>query len=326
MKKIVILNSYNLTNRNPYDFVRIEYFIRGLEEKGYKKDKNSKIKVIDSNDLSMLESTLRQERGDDIDLIHAVGTPNGAIAAKFTKKIPIVYYGAHPEGVGIKECRGKNICGLILTLPFTANYKSFRFVRKLIPSVQNIYVPYYEKTIFCPEIMKEKHRMFKSKNNGPTWVPMDSEYIGYRSLASLCYIIGINYFEFVYENIDELSAVLDLMESKASMIMPYNDSAHCYGAPELLCDSSNKRGIPLIWNNNAEATQIGALAGIAGCFKEAGFVTGKMAGKILNGTQPYSLGFQISTKSYTSINLKIAKKFGLEFSDELLSHFDEVIS
>ena len=326
MKRMIILHSYNLTGRNPYDFVRIKYFFKELKEQGYEEGKNLHAEVIDSNDLCELESALKEEGKDGIDLIHAVGTPNAAVASSYSREIPIVYYGAHPEDSGKEECSYQNMCGLILTLPFTSNYKDFRFTKKLLPATQSIYVPYYEKTIFCTETMKERYRILKSQSNDPTWTPMDSEYIAYRSLAGLCYIIGINYFEYVYSNIEELSAVLALTEPKDSLIMPYNDSVYCHGAPKLLCESSIKRSIPLLWNNNPEATRIGALAAIAGCFKEAGSVTGKMAGKILNGAQPSSLGFQISTKSYSSICLKTAKRFDLEFPEDVLDYFDEIIS
>ncbi len=117
MKRMIILNSYNLTGRNPYDYTRIKYFFKGLQEEGYEEGKNLHAEVIDSNDLLELESALEQEGKDGIDLIHAVGTPNAAIAARYTKEIPIVYYGAHPEGTGKEDCSNKNMCGLILTLP-----------------------------------------------------------------------------------------------------------------------------------------------------------------------------------------------------------------
>lgn len=325
MKRIVILNSYSLTDRNPYDYVRIKYFFKGLTEAGYTRDKNLQVKVINSNNLSLIESTLGQQKKDYIDLIYAVGTPNAAIAGKFTKEIPIIYYGAHPEGVGKAECARKNICGVMLTLPFTAHYKNFRFIRKLLPATKNVYVPFYESTIFCSKIMREKYRIFRSKNNGSVWVPGDSEYIPYSSLAQLCYIIGINCFELVYKDSEELSTALNYIEPKGSMIMPYNDSVYCNHAPKVLIDSSIKKGIPLLWNNNPEATQIGAMAAIAGEFKEVGFVTGRMASEIFNGSKPSNVGCQISSKSYSSINLKTAKIFDLEFSDEVLDYFDEVL-
>lgn len=326
MKRIIILHSYNLTGRNPYDFIRIKYFLKELKAERYEEGKNIQVVIIDSNDLCELESALKREGKDAVDLIHAVGTPNAAIAAKYSREIPIVYYGAHPENSGKKDCNKENICGLILTLPFTSNYKNFRFTKQLLPAAKNIYVPYYEKTIFCTEAMKERYRILKRRSNYPAWITMDSEYIAYRSLGGLCFIIGVKYFEYVYSDIDELSAVLNVMEPKDSLIMPYNDSVYCNGAPRLLCESSIEKGIPLIWNNNPEATRIGALAAIAGCFKEAGSITGKMAGKILNGAKPSSLGFQISKRSYSSLNLRIAKRFGLTFTDDVLDYFDEIIS
>ena len=326
MNRLIILNSYILSDAEPNDLVRIKYFFKGLEEEGFVRGKNLQVEIIDSNDLGVIESSLKEKVKQRTDLIHAIGTPNAIIAAKSTRNIPVVYYGAHPEGVGKEECTGKNICGLVLTLPFTTNYKNFRFLRKLLPKVRNVYVPFYEDTIFCPAAMKDKHRAFRSENNGPAWIPMDSEHIGYRSLAGLCYIIGMNYFEFVYKNTDELSAVLALPETSGSLLMPYNDSVYCSNAAEVLIESSHRKGIPLLWNNNPEASQIGALAAIAGCFKEAGFVTGKMAGKILNGDKPSDIGTPVPQRSFASINLKTAKIFNLKFSDDVLSYFDEVIT
>jgi ABC-type uncharacterized transport system substrate-binding protein len=255
-----------------------------------------------------------------------VGTPNAAISTSITQDIPIVYYGAHPEGVSADECQKNNSCGVILTLPFTANYKSFRFIKKLIPGIQRIYVPFYRETIFCQKKMKENHRLFKKQTPTPTWLPMDSELIGYRSLAALSYIIGIEYFEFLYRDADELSIALDLVNPTGSLIMPYNDSMYCKDAPNLLLETSIKRRIPLLWNNNPEATQVGAFAAIAGCFKESGYLNGRMAGKILKGAQPREMGYRTSTQSYASINLKTAELLGLEFSEEVLAYFNEIIS
>lgn len=326
IKKIIILNSYTLSDRDAYSMVRIKYFFKGLREEGYLIGNNLDVELIDSNDLMVIESTLRRKKKDNLDLIHAVGTPNAAIAAKFTGDIPVVYYGAHPEDVGSEECKKNNSCGVILTLPFTRNYKSFRFLKKLIPGIERVYVPFYEKTIFCHKKMKENYRVFRSRNKSITWQPMDSEYIGYKSLASLCYIIGIEYFEFLYRDIDELLTLLELAEPGGSLIMPYNDSVYCKDAPNVLIKSSSKRKIPLLWNNNPEATQVGALAAVAGCFKESGYVNGKMAGKILKGAHPSAMGYQMSTKSFASINLKSAKLFGLEFSEKILEYFDEIIT
>lgn len=325
MKRIIILHSYSLGDRDPYDFVRVKSFLKGLEEEGYRKDENFIIDMIDSNDLYFLKSQLDARKKDPIDLIHAVGTPNAAIATEFSHRIPIVYYGAHPEDVGKKECRRGNICGMVLTLPFTASYKNFRFVRKLLPSVRNIYVPFYQGTIFCHPEMKEKYQAYRRNNGEPGWVEADSDYIGYKALAGLCYIIGLNYHEYLYRDIAELRRMLSLIQPEESMIMPYNDSVYCSQAPRHLCTMSNELNVPLLWNNNPEATRIGALAAVAGCFEEAGTETGRMAGRVLNGETPAQIGFKVSTRSYASINLNVANDMGIDFPGNVLDYFNEIL-
>lgn len=304
--------------------VRIKYFFEGLKTQGFEEGKNLEAEIIDSNDLSFLEAALSKKRVFPVELIHAVGTPNAALAAQFTSRIPVVYYGAHPEGVGAEECQQNNSCGVILNLPFTAHYKNFRFIKQLIPGLENIYVPFYEKTIFCHAAMKSRYRIYK-KQHPHCWVPMDSEYIGYKSIAGLSYIIGIRYYEFLYADLDELHRILDQVSPVNTLLMPYNDNFYCKSAPELLLEFSYRKEIPLLWNNNPEATQFGALAAIAGCFKQSGIISGEMAGRILKGASAAAEGYRDSTKSYSSINLKLAQSLGLQLSEVVLDKFDEVI-
>jgi putative ABC transport system substrate-binding protein len=325
MKKIIILNSYTLSNKEASGQVRIKSFFEGLREEGYINGDNLGVEIVDSNDLDVIETSLRKSLERGAHLIHAIGSPNCAISAKLTSTIPIVYYGAHPEGVGTEECHKQNTCGITLTLPFTAGYKNFRFIKKLIPPIQSVYVPFYENTLFCHEQMKKNYETLRDRYNNKSWLPMDSEFIGYRSLAGLCYIIGIKYHEFLYRDTGELTYVLDSIEGDGSVIMPYNDSVYCKDAPKLMIDASLERRIPLLWNNNPEATQLGALAAVASCFKEAGLNTGKMAGKILNGATPSDMGYHHSTQSYASINLNSARRFGLEIPPNILEYFNEII-
>jgi putative tryptophan/tyrosine transport system substrate-binding protein len=336
MKRIIVLNSYTLSGRDAFDMVRVKYFFDGLKEEGYIKGNNLEVDLIDSNDLNVIEEELGKNLHRHTDLIHAVGSPNAALAAKITSTIPIVYYGAHPEGVGIEECQKPNTCGMTLSLPFTSHYKNFRFIKKIIPSIQRVYVPFYQNTLFCHQQMKTNYDVLRNRYNNKSWLPMDSEYIGYKSLAGLCYIIGIQYFEFLYRDIHELNYVLNLMEREGSVIMPYNDSVYCKDAPKTMIETSLEKRIPLLWNNNPEAIELGALAAVASSFEEAGFTTGKMAGQILNGngngngnrngTTPSKLGYRPSTRSYAGINLKSAARFGLDIPQNVLEYFTEIIN
>lgn len=326
MKKIVIINSYRLTNEvSLNDLVRIRSFFHGLSEEGYTKDKDYRVNIIDSNDLNEIESLLADIIETEApDLIHAIGTPNAAIAGKLTKNIPIVYYGAHPQDSGKKECRQENICGMVLSLPFTSSYKKFRFIRKLFPKVKNIYVPYYEGTIFCHNDLKEKHNKLRKINNGSRWADMNSDFIGYNALSGLCYIIGLNYFEHVYKNTDELRNALEMINPHEAALMPYNDTVYCKDAAETLMEISLAKKIPLLWNNNPQATRIGGVAAIAACFNETGLFMGNSAGKIFKGLSPSDIGYVNAKDSYASINISNAKKMGLEFTENILQYFDEI--
>lgn len=325
MRRVLILNSYTLTDTPASELVRIQSFLEGLAEGGFRVDENLEVDIIDSNDLEEIERLTIDRTDDPPDLIHAVGTPNAIIAAKQARNVPIVYYGAHPGGIGEAECRKDNVSGVVLTLPFTANYKNFRFVRKLLPSVRRVCVPFFEGTVFCHPKMKEQHRRFRQSRPPVPWVPMESMDIGYPCLSALCYIIGLEYQEFVYRDVDDLSNCLALVDPRGTLLMPYNDSVYCQGAPKVLARFGIDAGVPLLWNNNPEATRIGAWAAIAGCFQEAGLAAGRKAAAILNGTPPSEVGFDYSSKTYSSISRERTRQLGLSLTEEVLSYFDEVI-
>jgi len=152
--------------------------------------------------------------------------------------------------------------------------------------------------------------------------------VGYRSLAGLCYIIGVEYNEFVYKDANHLRAGLASIRSDdcSDVLMPYNDSVYCEGAPSVLSNFAVENHVPLFWNNNTEATQLGAVAAISGCFREAGFTTGKITAEILDGVPPRSIEPLISTKTYGSLNIARARALGLKPTAEVIAQFDELIS
>ncbi len=326
VKRVLILNSYSLTDRPAEHQVRVQSFLDGLTAYGYRQYDNLQVEIIDSNDLEQLESSAIEALGRSPDLIHAVGTPNAIIASRISDDLPIVYYGAHPEGAGEASCRKANIAGVVLTLPLATNYKTFRFLRTLLPQVRRVYVPFFEGTVFCQPAMKAKHVEFRSARSRSPWVSGGSDYVGYRSLAGLCYVVGVDYRELVYRDLDDLRHSLTYVDPARSMIMPHNDSVYCRDAPQLLTQFALDAKIPLVWNNNPEATRIGALAAFAGCFRQAGLVAGRQAAAILRGATARDIGLCPSTEQHASINLDRARALGLSVADDLLGAFDEVIS
>jgi len=186
-------------------------------------------------------------------------------------------------------------------------------------------VPFYENTVFCPAAMKERHRGFRREQPGSPWIAGDSPWIGYRSLAGLHYIVGLEYRELVYRDLADLEAALAHIDPQDALVMPYNDSVYCAGAPELLTGWARTAGLPLIWNNNPEATRIGAMAAIAGCFQEAGSICAEQVAHILRGGTPADIESVTSSRSFASLDLARAAELGLKLDERVLPYFDEIL-
>jgi ABC-type uncharacterized transport system substrate-binding protein len=323
-KRVLVLNAYTLSPRRAEDLVRIRAFLEGLEQGGYQRGKDVDVDIVDSNNLGEMENLTREAVRQPVDLIHAVGTPNALVAISCGGGIPVVYYGAHPEGAGEAACREAGAIG-VLTLPFTQSYKRFRLIRALFPGVKQVWAPFYENTVFCQANMKSNHRLHRTRTCKTPWLDGTSSHIGHPGLAGLCYIIGLEYREFVYHSCDDLLWGLEFVDRTNGLIMPYNDSIYCEGAPAALMRFSVERGIPVFWNNNTEATRIGAVAAISGCFRWAGIETGKIAAAILDGAAPRSFPWITSTKTFGSLNVTRARDLGLEPAPKVVAQFDEVI-
>jgi putative ABC transport system substrate-binding protein len=325
-KRLLVLNSYSLTERRAEEHVRVRCFFEGLAEGGYRRSYDVDVEMVDTNSMRELEERTREAARRPLDLIHAVGTPNAIVGAQFGGGAPVVYYGAHPEGVGEAACREAGVAGMVLTLPFTKSYKHFRLIRTLFPDVRQVFVPFYEDIVFCRPEMRSNHRRHRADNpGGSPWIRGDSPLIGFRGLAGLCDVIGVEYREFAYRDLDDLRMGLDHVGAGGTLIMPYNDSVYCSGAPQAIAEHTTRRGIPLFWNNNTEATRIGAVAALSSCFREAGLATGRVAARILDGAAPRDLPLLSSTKTYSSLNLGRARELGLDIAPQVVARFDEVL-
>jgi ABC-type uncharacterized transport system substrate-binding protein len=323
-KRVLVLNAYTLTTKRAEELVRFRSFIEGLEEGGYRRGRDVDVDVIDSNKLCEMEFLMREAVQRPVDLIHAVGTPNALLAIRCGGGLPVVYYGAHPEGAGEATCREAGAVG-VLTLPFTQDYKRFRLIRTLFPIVKQVWAPFYEDTVFCQPDMRSTHRFHRTKADGSPWLDGTSSLVGHPGLAGLCYIIGVEYREFVYRDCDDLLRGLEFVDRSQGLLMPYNDSIYCEGAPATLTNFAMAYGIPLFWNNNTEATRIGAVAAISGCFRWAGVESGRIAAAILDGASPRSFEVLTSKKTYGSLNMDRARSLGLDPGPRVVAQFDEVI-
>jgi putative ABC transport system substrate-binding protein len=327
MLRIGILNSYLTPGLAAHEMARLTAFKEAFEARGMVEGRNFELDVVSSDHRPTIEGAARQFADDGVDLIHAIGTPNGVAASEATSEIPIVYYGAHPEGIGNQACSSPNVTGQIVALPFTYNYKRFRFLRSFLPNVRIVWSPFFEGTVFIREEMHALHRAVAEREGRRRWLHGESEPVGFASLAGLAYVIGVEYREFLYSDAEELGRALEEVDPSDGVLVPYNESFYCSGALHLILRLCGERRIPLIWNNNPYVVALGGLSGIGVDFEVQGRECGRKAAAILlDGASPSEISRDYVERQIAWVNVDTARKQGLTLSRDVLAAFDRVVS
>jgi ABC-type uncharacterized transport system substrate-binding protein/acyl carrier protein len=322
MHTIGLLNSYNIPGLPGGKTGRIRSFLEGLARGGLEEGREFQVDLVDTDDLKTVKAESRRMVESGVALIHAVGTINAVAAARATSSIPVVYYGAHPEGRGDAECAAPNVTGLVLVLPLTQTPASFQMVRELVPRAKVIYAPFVHGTVFLSERMEAIHRAARHERGPGAWLSARDGPVGFESLARIAAEVGLEYRELVYGDLAELALALELIDPGESILMPFNESFFLAGAPGLLVSASLQRKLPLIWNNNAYMAGLGTLAGVGADFDAAGLRCGEIAAAILRGREPAEIPRVRRTVQLAWINLDTAELLGLAPSPGVLRGFD----
>jgi ABC-type uncharacterized transport system substrate-binding protein len=326
MRRIAVLNSYNLPQVEGRETLRVRTFLSGLAAGGWHEGRDFELTLVDLEDRAAMEAEVRRLVAVGVDLIHAIGTPNAVAAACATGEVPIVYYGAHPEGIADAVLSAANVTGRIFALPLTSGYKSFRFLRRLLPRVRVVWVPFFEGTVFVREAMRDLHRAARDRAGRRVWLAGSDGNVGFHTLAGLAYVIGIEYRELVFADAAELERGLAEIDPDEGALMPYNELFHCAGALEVVCRRSAALRLPVVWNNNAQVAALGLLCGIGANWGRLGWLSGEAAAQILAGTPPCALPRQPHRDQVAWINVDTARRFGLALDDAVLGAFDRQVS
>lgn len=322
MRRIVVVNSYNLPRvASGRETLRVQAFVEALAEAGFEEGSDYELVLVDHEEPEATAAAVRRLVAEGVDLLHAIGTPNTVAAATATREVPIVYYGAHPEGIAEEVCAADNLTGRVFALPFTSSYKNFRFLRRFLPHVRTVWTPFYEGTVFVRPGMRTLHRAARNGSGRPRWLSGADGEVGFRTLAGLGYIIGVEYRELVFASAEELGRALAEVDPADGVLMPYNESFHCPGAVETIFEVSRERGLPVIWNNNAQVAVEGVLSGIGADWELLGRESGEAAAAILAGAPPSSLPRTLHRNEVAWINLDAAGRLGLDLDEEALSYF-----
>ena len=109
MRRIAVLNSYNvLPGVRGRDTKRVQNFISALSRNGYEEGRDYELVMLDIEERPEMHAAVSEVVEEGVDLIHAIGTPNAFAAASATNAVPIVYYGAHPEGIAHETLGAEN--------------------------------------------------------------------------------------------------------------------------------------------------------------------------------------------------------------------------
>jgi ABC-type uncharacterized transport system substrate-binding protein len=322
MRRIGLLNAYTLPRVPGRETLRMRAFVEALATHGWREGSEVEIALVDATSDAEARAATRRFVSDGVELLHAFGTAVAVAAAETTSAVPIVYYGSHPEGIGDEACRAANVTGEIIRIPFTSNYKSFRFLRTFLPRVRVVWVPFYEGTLFVTPRMREAHHAARDQAGRRVWMRGDSPQIGFNSIAGLAHIVGVEYRELVYAETAELALPLSEIDPADGLLMLYNEPYGSPGATEALLGGCRQRGMPLIWNNCPQVAAMGGLAGIGVDFVALGRAAGITAAAILAGARPCDIPRRVHDRRMAWINLDTAEQLGLELERDVLNYFD----
>ncbi|HXU44671.1 MAG TPA: ABC transporter substrate binding protein [Thermoanaerobaculia bacterium] len=324
MRRIGIINAYTLPRMPGRETLRMRAFVAELARRGWREGKEIDIDLVDAASAAEVEVAARRFAAERVDLLHTFGTPVSAAAAEIATEIPIVYYGAHPEGIGDAACSAPNVTGWIIDVPLTSGYKSFRLLPRLVPRARAVWVAFYAGTRFVTPRMRALHAAARDAAGAdrPVWLAGSGERIGFKTLAGLCYVVGREYRELVYEDAAEIPEALAEIDPQEGVLMLYNEPFYPPGATEAFLEVTAKLGIPLVWNNNPQTATMGGFAGVGADFVELGRASGEIAADILAGAKPSDIPRRVHRGRMAWINLDAAERLGLDPEEEVLNFFD----
>jgi putative tryptophan/tyrosine transport system substrate-binding protein len=321
--RVGMLSSYNIPpGKAARESMRVQGFLQALAANGWIEGHDFELILLDIEERPAMHAAARALVEEGVDLLQAFGTPNGVAAAELTSEVPIIYVGAHPEGIGERTLGAPNVTGKVLGLPFTASYKNFRFIRRFLPQVKTVWTVFFEDTVFVQPEMRELHRAARDRAGRRVWLSSLDGPTGFRTLAGLGNIVGVEYRELVFADPEELDRGLQEIDPKTGALMNYNELLHCPGALDVLLARSAEMGIPTIFNNNAQAVALGILAGFAADWAKLGRQSGEIAARILGGAHPRDFPREVHMEQVAWLNLDTARRLGLEFDPEVLGYFD----
>ena len=282
----------------------INPFRAGLAEGGYVEGRNlTVIHLSAENQFDRLPALAAELVQSQVSIIFATGSPVPARAAKAaTSTIPIVFaYGGDPVSDGLVESfnrPGGNVTGAtFIGTALTA--KRMELLREVLPHVSDVGLLVNPKGTLAEFQIKESEAAA-------------------RALGLTLHVVNaISESEF-----DEAFATMSRL--KVGAFFPSTDPLFGLNGRGLHITTAYRYGIPAICNGRVDAVAGGLVSygpDLADTWRQAGVYVSR----ILKGEKPSELPVVQPTKFELVINLKTAKRLGIEIPSTLLNRADDVI-
>jgi len=268
-------------------------FKTGLEEAGFVDGQNIRYIVENpngdkTNQLRIIQSFIDQ----DVDLIYTLTTPGTLVAKKLTDEIPIVFsIVTFPVEVGIIDSFKNSGNNLVGTSNFVPIEKQVSLIMQLVP---------VEKIGFVKRT---------GELNSEIQFNQMKDYVNQENIK----ISLLN-----SKSIDESKIILDYSIDFVDVFYQSCDTLVQSGVEEIAIEIATAHNKPT-FSCNKEGIEKGALVGNVADFANIGYISGQKAALILQGSSPSELNSEFQTVDNIIINLKTAKKLGIEIPENLIN-------
>ncbi|TDO78265.1 putative ABC transport system substrate-binding protein [Halanaerobium saccharolyticum] len=274
-----------------------EGFIEGLTAAGFSKENIEFIVQNAQADFATAQSIAQQFRGDNLDLILTIATPNAQAAANVITDTPVLFTAVtDPVKAGIVESMevpGGNMTG---TTDMNPVEKQIELIKEFIPEITDLGVLYNPGEV-----------------NSVVQIDL---------VKKVTAEMGIKLHEATVSNSSEVSLAASSLVGDVDAVYVPTDNIIVSALPSVL-NITNQNNIPVFASENGQVRQ-GSIATLGIDYKLLGIQTGKMAAQILNGADPAEMAVQSSDQLKLYLNKKAAENLNLEIPAAVLDRADVI--
>ena len=275
-----------------------ENIISELAEEGYVDGKNITIDYKNAqNDTNNLKTICQTFAANNVDLIIAIATPSAQSALGETKDIPIVFAAVtDPVAAGlVKDMNnpGGNITG---TSDAVSAAKIMDLAMKITPDIKTIGALYNSSETNSVSVINDLKK-YASTN-------------------------GLKVIEGTVTNTSEVQQAAQYLAGKADVVFSPIDNTIASAMP-VVTKVLNAAKIPFYVGADSMVSD-GALATYGIDYAVLGKETGKMVGKVLNGTDIGSISVMTMSDMKIYVNTTTAKTIGTTIPDSILKDAEDL--